>query len=403
MADQPRRILICSCEDTMPLDAEAVRRGCRSSQGTTARQLCRRELDRFPEAAARRAAVIVACTQEAPLFAEIAAGEEGGADIRYVNIREAAGWSADAANASAKMAALIAAAAEAAPEIPFVKLTSEGVTLVYGRDEQTIEAANLLKQHLDVTVLIKPPAALQPPSVTDFPVAKGEIRSAKGHLGAFELTVDKFGQASPSSRGVLIFGPTKDGAVSRCDIVLDMSGGPPLFPAADLRDGYLRADPGNPAAVLKAVLKARDLVGTVDKPRYVTFTEDLCAHSRSQIVGCNRCLNVCPTGAITPAGDHVAIDAEICAGCGQCASVCPTGAASYSVPPAHALMPPLRTLLTAYRHADRERAILILHDAAHGNPLVAAVARFGDGLPANGPPLALDKATHVGLLPIASP
>ncbi len=363
MADQPRRILICSCEDTMPLDAEAVRRGCRSSQVTTARQL---------------------------LFSEIAAGQEGGADIRYANIRETAGWSADAANASAKMAALIAAAAEAAPEIPFVKLTSEGVTLVYGRDEQTIEAANLLKQHLDVTVLIKPPAALQPPSVSDFPVAKGEIRSAKGHLGAFELTVDKFGQASPSSRGVLIFGPTKDGAVSHCDIVLDLSGDPPLFPAADLRDGYLRADPGNPAAVLRAVLKARDLVGTFDKPRYVTFAEDLCAHSRSQIVGCDRCLNVCPTGAITPAGDYVAIDAQICAGCGQCASVCPTGAASYALPPADALMRRLRALLTAYRDANGERAILLLHDEAHGAPLIEALARFGDGLPANVLPLAVN-------------
>ena len=120
----------------------------------------------------------------------------------------------------------------------------------------------------------------------------------------------------------------RDGAVSRCDILLDVSGGVPLFTAADLRDGYLRADPGDPTAVLKAVLRARDLVGTFDKPRYITFTEDLCAHSRSGIVGCHRCLDFCPTGAITPAGDHVAIDANICAGCGQCAAVCPTGAAA---------------------------------------------------------------------------
>ena len=77
-----------------------------------------------------------------------------------------------------------------------------------------------------------------------------------------------------------------------------------------MRDGYLRADPGDPAAVLRAVLKARDLVGSFDKPRYITFTEDLCAHSRSKIVGCHRCLDLCPTGAITPNGDHVAIDAQ---------------------------------------------------------------------------------------------
>ena len=143
--------------------------------------------------------------------------------------------------------------------------------------------------------------------------------------------------------------------MSRCDLVLDLSGGAPLFPAADLRDGYLRADPGDPAAVLRAVLKARDLVGTFDKPRYITFTEDLCAHSRSRIVGCHRCLDLCPTGAITPAGDHVAIDAQICAGCGQCAAACPTGAAAYALPPADALMRKLRVLLTTYREAGGEQ------------------------------------------------
>ena len=123
----------------------------------------------------------------------------------------------------------------------------------------------------------------------------------------------------------MAFGAARDGAMSRCDLVLDLSGGAPLFPAHDLRDGYLRADPDDPAAVLTAVLKARDLVGGFDKPRYITFTEELCAHSRSRIVGCRRCLDLCPTGAITPAGNHVAIDPHICAGCGQCAAVCPTG------------------------------------------------------------------------------
>ena len=69
-------------------------------------------------------------------------------------------------------------------------------------------------------------------------------------------------------------------------------------------------DPGDPAALLQAALKARDLVGSFDKPHYITFTADICAHSRSGIVGCDRCLDLCPTGAIAPAGDHVAIDAQ---------------------------------------------------------------------------------------------
>jgi ferredoxin len=405
MADRPPKIVICSCEDTMPLDVDAVKRGCRGAQISTAHQLCRAELDKFRAAAAAGEPIIVGCTQEAPLFSEVAQEptQGGGADITYANIRETAGWSKDAAAAGPKMAALLAAAAEPVPEIPFETFTSEGVILIYGRDERAIEAANLLKDHLDVTVLIKPPAEVAPPRVTDFPVVKGLIRAAKGHLGAFELTVDGYAQPAPSSRGALAFAAPRDGAVSNCDLILDISGGPPLFTASDLRDGYLRADPVDGAAVLKAVLKARDLVGTFDKPRYVAFTADLCAHSRSKIIGCTRCLDLCPTGAIAPAGDHVAIDAHICAGCGQCAAVCPTGAASYALPPADVLMRKLRALLMSYREAGGTPApIVLLHDDAHGTPMIDALARFGDGLPAHVLPLAVNEVTQVGLEAIAA-
>jgi len=151
------------------------------------------------------------------------------------------------------------------------------------------------------------------------------------------------------------------------------------------------------------VFKARDLVGSFDKPRYVAFTEDLCAHSRSQITGCTRCLDLCPTGAITPAGDHVVIDAHICAGCGQCAAVCPTGAAAYALPPADALLRKLRALLTAYRNAEgAQPAIVLVHDEAHGAPLIDALARFGDGLPANVLPITVNEVTQVGLEAIAA-
>src|SRR5439155_17184873 len=114
MADGRRNILICSCDDTMPLDAEAVRRGCRGSEVATAHQLCRAELETFRQAAASGAPLTVGCTQEAPLFSEAAdTAPASGAQIRYANIRETAGWAADGGRAGPKMAALLAAAAEA--------------------------------------------------------------------------------------------------------------------------------------------------------------------------------------------------------------------------------------------------------------------------------------------------
>ena len=394
------KILVCSCEDTMPLDAGALARGCRNFDIVTGRQFCRAELDRFRTLAAPSATLTVGCTQEEPLFREVA--EDGGADLRFVNLRESAGWSVDATTAGPKMAALAAAAAEPIPDVPLVQLESAGVLLVYGRDEGAIEAAALLKEHLDITVLLTRPDQVMPPRTTDFPVVKGTIRTAKGHLGAFELVVDDYAVPQPSSRGALVFAPSRDGATSRCDIVLDLSGGAPLFPAADLRDGYLRADPGDPAAVIRAVLRARDLVGGFDKPRYITFDAELCAHSRSRIVGCHRCLDLCPTSAIMPDGDYVSIDEKVCAGCGQCAAVCPTGAASYALPPPDVLLRKLRTLLTVYREAGGTSPVLLLHDEAHGSALIDALARHGDGLPAHVLPLAVNEVTQIGLECIAA-
>jgi ferredoxin len=397
-----RQILICSCEDTMRLDADAVRRGCGGAKVTAARHLCRAEIERFRDAAATGEPLIVGCTQEAPLFSELAGEIKTSAPLTFVNVRETAGWSDQGASAGPKMAALIAAAAEPIPEFSLVSLSSEGVTLVYGRDERAIEAATLLAEHLDVTVLITRPKDLAPPRVTTFPVVKGTISAAKGHFGAFELTVDDYAAPAPSSRAMLNFGPARNGAVSRCDLIVDLSGGAPLFPAHDLRDGYLRADPNDPAAMLSVVLKARDLVGGFDKPRYIDFTPEICAHSRSKIVGCHRCLDLCPTGAIAPAGDHVVIDPNICAGCGQCAAVCPTGAASYALPPADALLRKLRAMLTAYRAAGGARAIVLIHDEPHGAALIDALARHGEGLPANVLPLAVNEVTQVGLEAVAA-
>jgi ferredoxin len=401
MADLTEHLLICSCEGTIPLDAGAIRRGCRS-EPTTATQLCGAELDRFRAIAAGDAPLTVACTHEARLFSEVAAESGRMSPVKFVNIRETAGWSSEAPQAGPKMAALLAAAAEPMPPVPSVKLESGGVILICGRDERAVEAGRLLEDHLDVTVLIEPPANIVPPRTATFPVAKGKVRNARGYLGAFEVTVDDFAQAAPSSRAALAFGPSRNHTTSNCDIILDLTGGTAFFPAADLRDGYVRADPGDPAAVLRAVLKARDLIGSFEKPRYVAYDPALCAHSRSGIVGCTRCLDLCPTSAITPAGDFVAIDASICAGCGQCAAACPTGAASYALPPEDVLMRKLRAMLVTYREAGGAQPILLMHDEAHGAPLIEALARFGDGLPAHVLPFAVNEITQVGLESIAA-
>lgn len=395
--DKPRTIFVCSCERSMPGFGNSVGRGCRNARIESGDQFCGVELDRVRSALSGNRAVTIGCTQQAPLFREVSeeAGFEG--DLAFVNIREMAGWSQQAAEAGAKAAALVAMAAEPASAPALVTLSSNGVILVYGHDETAIEAGQELADKLDVTVVLSHADEVAPHRVWDFPVVQGTIRNARGHLGAFELTVDDFALPAPSSRDRLRFGTSRDGAVSNADIILDLSGGVPLFPAHELRDGYVKADPSDQAGVARAIAKAADLVGEFDKPRYIDFSAELCAHSRSRIVGCTRCLDLCPTGAITPAGNHVAIDAEVCAGCGNCAAACPTGAAAYAMPDAELLLRRLRTLLVTYREAGGGDPILLFHDAGHGEPLIDALARFGAGLPANVLPVAVNEITQLGV------
>ena len=59
--------------------------------------------------------------------------------MTYANIRENAGWSRDADAAGPKIAALLAAAAETTPAPGTVAMVSQGVALIYGRDEVAIE------------------------------------------------------------------------------------------------------------------------------------------------------------------------------------------------------------------------------------------------------------------------
>jgi ferredoxin len=101
-------------------------------------------------------------------------------------------------------------------------------------------------------------------------------------------------------------------------------------------------------------------------------------------------------------GDHVAIDPHVCAGCGSCAAACPTGAAAYALPPVDALMGRLRTLVRTYREAGGRDAVILFHDGVHGEPLIDALARFGDGLPANVLPVQVNEITQVGPETIAA-
>ncbi len=393
-----KTVLVCDCEGTMPLDGARLAKACGVSGSVDiATQLCRRELARFGAGLGADHPLVVACTQESPRFEE--QREEAGSrtPVAYVNIRERAGWSDEAEGAHAKIAALLAEAALDIKPADTVSMKSEGVTLIYGRDGRAIEAARQLQDRLNLTVLLTKPDDVAPPRLMDVPVLRGTIVAARGHLGDFELTVDDYAVPLPSSRATLAFERPRNGARSRCDLILDLSGGAPLFPAHEKRDGYLRPDPDSPAEVQKALFRMAELVGDFEKPRYVSYDAAICVHGRSGKTGCSRCLDSCPTGAIAPQGDKVEFDPYVCAGCGTCAAVCPTGAAGYTVPAPDQLLLRARTLLGAYHAAGGEQAVLLIHDEAHGEPLIDMLARAGRGLPARVLPFRVNAVVQLGI------
>ena len=392
-----RRCMVCNCEGSMPLDGHALARALGSAVDPIVhQQLCGRQLSEIAAVAAAGEPLLIACTQEAALFTETTGALADSPAVAFVNIREQAGWSEEGGKATPKLAALLAMAAIEVAAAPPLSLTSEGRCLVLGKGDEALSAARQLMSRLSVTLLLTEAGEVLPPRAMEFPILRGDVVSATGHLGAFAVQVAGLAAASVSSRERLVFEPAQKSGRVEADLIVDLTSGQPLFPAPAKRDGYLRPDPGDPVAVQRALFEATGMVGEFEKPRYVDYDDALCAHARSGRIGCTRCLDLCPTGAIVRAGDHVRIDPFVCAGCGACAGVCPTGAATYAAPAADALLERLRALLGTYLAAGGKDPLLLVHEERHGGDLIDAMARLGRGLPARVLPFAVSEIAQLG-------
>ena len=105
--------LVCNCNRTMPLDGAALSQALAIEAPIRIhRELCRAEIGVFESALAAADANVegltIACTQEAPLFDQLAeASAHREVPLSFVNIRESGGWSAEAGKSTPKIAALI--------------------------------------------------------------------------------------------------------------------------------------------------------------------------------------------------------------------------------------------------------------------------------------------------------
>ncbi|UWR55328.1 4Fe-4S binding protein [Phaeobacter inhibens] len=386
----PKTLILCDCAGSQSIDSEALSRSTGLPCSKLHSALCTDEIDQAA-AALTQGDAIICCAQEHRIF-EALAEEIDAPAPGFTDLRDRAGWTADTASTLPKMTALIAEATLAPASAKTIDIHSEGLCLILGAPDVAFAAAERLQDSLAVTVLLDTPH--DPPHSRAYDVISGQLRHAKGALGQFAVTIDQLQQLDVTGRS-WTWGEARNGGQSICDIILDLRGGQPLFPAPEKRDGYLRADPKSAPAVAEATLAASQLVGIFEKPLYVRTEPLLCAHSRAGQTGCTRCLDICPTGAISPAGDHVSIDPMICAGCGSCASLCPSGAITYDAPPTDALMRRIQTLTKTYLDAGGRAPRLLVVDN-HGGEMIQLAARFGRGLPADVIPLNVEALNSFG-------
>ena len=171
--------LVCNCNGTMPLDTKAL--------GVPVhRSLCRQEVGSFLKALDGSDSLVVACTQEGALFNELAEQSEKPlvAPLRFVNIREVAGWTQEAKASGPKIAALLALAdmPEAEP-VPVVNYESQGRLFIIGPGSSVLPWAEKLSGSLDVSVLCTEPGDL--PLARNYPIYTGAVTKLDGYLGKF--------------------------------------------------------------------------------------------------------------------------------------------------------------------------------------------------------------------------
>jgi ferredoxin len=413
--------------------------------------LCRQEVSSFLKALDGNDSVVVACTQEAALFGELADQSEKPliAPLRFVNIREVAGWTQEAKSSGPKIAALLALAQmpEADP-VPEVNYESQGRLLIVGPGDQVLPWAEKLSNSLDVSVRCTEPGNL--PLTRNYPIYSGAVTKLEGYLGkfsvdwelqnpidpemctrcgacvevcpenaidaSFQIALDKCKShracvTACASIGAISFDRVDRSRNAEFDLIFDLRADPKMR-MSQTPQGYFAPgkDPLDQALIANQLL---EMVGEFQKPKYFVYNDKICAHGRNGKVGCNACIDVCSTGAISSlfkgGQGSVEVNPNLCMGCGACATACPSGAMRYNYPSVTHQGKELKTIATVFAEQAKKNKLsltpsLLLHSLQEGTSLIEGLGRAAhlqskqvEGLPAFVVPYGIEHIASTGL------
>ncbi|CAC9561034.1 Iron-sulfur cluster-binding protein [uncultured Gammaproteobacteria bacterium] len=180
-------------------------------------------------------------------------------------------------------------------------------------------------------------------------ITYGNLTSIGGYLGSFEIS------AQVNNENKILMAEDK-----YFDIVLDLIG--EVETAIVPPFGYYTLDK-NTSHTEEVLTEVNQLIGILDKPKFLNLDTSLCVHNRNKTELCQRCIDVCPADAIRSNGDYVEANINLCHGCGGCSSVCPTGAISYAYPTIDDQAKKMHSLMSTYLNAGGTSAKILFHSA----------------------------------------
>ena len=204
------------------------------------------------------------------------------------------------------------------------------------------------------------------------PVVFGRPIAVDGFLGKFTLTIARGSEEIDLAKSMGI-------GNGYLDVVLDLSR-EPILNREVLPAGYF-APQGDNEALVAACESLGDLRGQFEKPRYVLYNSDICAHGARGVVGCRRCLDVCPADALSSIGESISVETHLCQGMGSCASACPTGALSYAYPNRTDQLNRLRRAIASFReHAETAVDVVFFGGETGEHDMARAIAALPESI-----------------------